>query len=99
MRLQSTLFFSNQQDLPPEFVVVLIWIRIKRSHLLTLNETIFFQIRADKDFEETFALVVVGHWVVRELYEDVDMGRRGRVDVMQATLGHLVECLIQLSCH
>ena len=99
MRLQSTLLFSNQQDLLPELVVVLIWICIKRSHLFALHEAIFFQIRGDEDFKETFALVVVGDWVVRELDEDINMGRSSRVDVMQATLRHLVECLIQLSLH
>lgn len=99
MRLKTELLVSCQQDLVAENFVVFLRILIECSKLNALNKSILFAFRLLEDLEEALTFIIVGLWLVSELDEDIDMGCCRRVNVVQATLWHLVEDTVQLCLH
>lgn len=99
MGLQAMLLLASEQDLAAQDIVVLFRFGVEASHLLALHEAVFLVRGVLEDLEEAFALVVVRDRVVCQLNKDVDVRRCRGVNVVQATLWHLAQYLVQLSLH
>ncbi len=82
VRLKSSLLFMSQQNLLFQEFVISLGVLIELAHLLALNEAIFFLAWVSEHLEQSLSLVIVGFWLVSELYVRVNVGSCRRVHVV-----------------
>ena len=99
VRLESSLLFAREEDLPLENLIVLFGILVERTHLGTLDESVLLVRGILEHLEETLTLIVISLWLVSQLDEDVDVRCSCRVHVVETTFGHLGKHIVQLRLH